>query len=312
MEKKSLEDALAELEAKKAQTAEYLAKHAPEIEAETAKRNALSAKLAALSQEERRQVLDAMGLKHISAAPEPITPLKGSSYRPPNKPPEPPRIDWRHWRHMPEIRQWEACALSLNINPDNMKHHPQAWMAGPGSGPIFTDASFLSKAVQSDFDKRLRLLGASLFSSGYFTAVNNLVVGGRHLATLNLQEFAAWALHVEWEAMPPELVAMAETMPVVPTEPQATTPSPAPVVAVSASLTHSTKARRDTLTPVIELAQSQCRNPKDTAEVWAVLMVLAEKKHPPLIGATEEGLQYLEAGQAGIFKRKSLGARLTR
>lgn len=86
----------------------------------------------------------------------------------------------------------------------------------------------------------------------------------------------------------------------------------APVGAVGASLTHSTKARRDTLTPVVELAQSHCRNPKDTAEVWAVLMVLAEKKHPPLIGATEEGLQYLEAGQAGIFKRKSLGARLTR
>ena len=88
MKSKSLEDALAELEAKKAQTAEYLAKHAPEIEAATAKRNALNAKLAALSQEERRQVLDAAGLKHVSAAPEPITPLRGSSYRPPNKPPE--------------------------------------------------------------------------------------------------------------------------------------------------------------------------------------------------------------------------------
>ena len=88
--------------------------------------------------------------------------------------------------------------------------------------------------------------------------------------------------------------------------------TPAPVGAVGASLTHSIRVRRDTLTPVIELAQSQCRNPKDTAEVWAVLMVLAEKKHPPLIGVTEEGLQYYEAGEAAIFKRKSLGARLTR
>ena len=81
---------------------------------------------------------------------------------------------------------------------------------------------------------------------------------------------------------------------------------PAPVIR------NSTRARRDTLTPVIELAQSKCRNPKDTAEVWAVLLVLAEKKRPPLIGATEEGLQHYEAGEAAIFKRKSLGARLTR
>ena len=215
MEKKSLEDALAELEAKKAQTAEYLAKHAPKIEAATAKRNALNAKLAALTPKERRKVLDAAGLKHVSAAPPPIEPIR-SSYTQPRAPAAPPAIDWRYWRHMPEIRQWEACALSLNINPDNMKHHPQAWMAGPGNGPIFTDASFPSGVVQIEFDKRVRLLGASLFSSGYFTAVNNLVMGGRHLATVNPGEFAAWALHVELEAMPPELVAMAATATTVP------------------------------------------------------------------------------------------------
>ena len=151
MEKKSLEDALAELEAKKAQTAEYLAKHAPEIEAATVKRNALNVKLAALTPKERRKVLDAAGLKHISAAPPPIEPIS-SSYTKPRTPAAPPAVDWHYWRHMPEIRQWEACALSLNINPDNMKHHPQAWMAGPGSGPILTVASFPSGAVQIEFD----------------------------------------------------------------------------------------------------------------------------------------------------------------
>lgn len=162
---------------------------------------------------DHRQALGVLGLKRVSVAPEPITPVRGSSYTQPRTPATLPAIDWRYWRHMPEIRQWEACALSLNINPDNMKHHPQAWMAGPGSGPIFTDASFPNKAVQIEFDKRVRLLGASLFSSGYFTAVNNLVMGGRHLATVNLREFAAWALHVEFDGMPPELVAMAEKKP---------------------------------------------------------------------------------------------------
>lgn len=236
MKSKSLEDALAELEAKKARTAEYIAKHAPEIEAATAKRKALNAKLAALPQKERRQVLDAAGLKHVSAAPPPLEPIRSSGYTQPRTPAALPAIDWHYWGHMPEIRQWEACALSLNINPDNMKHHPQGWMTGTGCGPIFTDASFPSNAEKIEFGKRERLLGASLFSSGYFTAANNLVMGGRHLATVNLREFAAWGLHVELEAMPPELVAMAATATTASiVMPEQDTATPVPVVTAGAS-----------------------------------------------------------------------------
>lgn len=82
---------------------------------------------------------------------------------------------------------------------------------------------------------------------------------------------------------------------------------------LTATVTHTTKTpRRDTLTPVIELAKNQCRKPKDTAEVWACLLMLAESKSPPLIGATEEGLQYLKNGMAAIFKRDALRKRLAR
>lgn len=90
-------------------------------------------------------------------------------------------------------------------------------------------------------------------------------------------------------------------------------PQALPVVAAGTSgVTHSTKVRRDTLTPVIELAQKQCVNSKDTAEVWAALLVLAEKRSAPLIGATEDGLQYLKNGAAANFTRNSLGKRLAR
>lgn len=75
---------------------------------------------------------------------------------------------------------------------------------------------------------------------------------------------------------------------------------------------HSTKTRRDSLTPVIELAQKQCKNQNDTAEVWAALLVLAEKKTGLLIGATEDGLQYLKDGTAANFNREALRKRLTR
>ena len=58
--------------------------------------------------------------------------------------------------------------------------------------------------------------------------------------------------------------------PLAASQPQDMAPRPAPVGIVSAPrVIHSTRARRDILTPLIELAQKQCRNTQDTAEVWA-------------------------------------------
>ena len=92
--------------------------------------------------------------------------------------------------------------------------------------------------------------------------------------------------------------------------------TPAPVVTASdgplTTTIHSTKTRRDTLTPVIELAQKQCTDSQDTAAVWGALLVLAEKKTAPLIGATEDGLQYLKNGTAANFNRDALRKRLDR
>jgi hypothetical protein len=95
------------------------------------------------------------------------------------------------------------------------------------------------------------------------------------------------------------------------------TATPAPLAVardcnVLPTFIHSTKTRRDALTPVIERAQQQCNDPKDTAAVWAALQVLAEKKAAPLIGATEDGLQYLKNGGAAILNRDALRKRLGR
>ena len=83
---------------------------------------------------------------------------------------------------------------------------------------------------------------------------------------------------------------------------------------IETTVVHSTKAlRRDAITPVIEEAQAACRSdPYDVAAVWAILLVMAERKIPPLIGATEDGLQYLDQGQAAILNRKALAKRLAR
>jgi hypothetical protein len=104
------------------------------------------------------------------------------------------------------MEQWEACALSLNINPDNMQHH----------GLKFTADSYPNEAIKVEFRKRLRLLGAYAFKPEFFK--------GGHFGKVTLQEFAAWGLHVEIDDMPPELFAMAAPeAPTVPAQNAATT-----------------------------------------------------------------------------------------
>ncbi len=72
-------------------------------------------------------------------------------------------------------------------------------------------------------------------------------------------------------------------------------------------------ARRDLLTPVIELARSQCRNSSDASEVWAKLRSLAQEKSPPLIGSDESGIQFLDANeQFKTLNLKALRMRLRR
>jgi hypothetical protein len=155
----------------------------------------------------------------ISKAPEPITPLSGRhSYRPPAKAIKQP-IDWKHWIHMP-LKPWEAVALSLNINPENMTHHPQSWM---GSGVHFTNDSFPIREAETEFTKRLELLKRNLYDRTYFLGHDGLVT---------MQAFAAWCAHIGYINLPPELVA-AKPPPVA--APAQTPATPAPVETVGAS-----------------------------------------------------------------------------
>ena len=73
---------------------------------------------------------------------------------------------------------------------------------------------------------------------------------------------------------------------------------------------HSTKSRRDAITPAIEAAQEKCRDPQDTAEVWGHLQALAHDKHPPFLGVTEDGLQFID--RDGYFNKDHLRKRLAR
>lgn len=70
--------------------------------------------------------------------------------------------DWSFWGRM-TIKPWQGCALSLDLDPDEIKIDPNSWTGGPGT-LIFVSSSFPSQGAKSEFDKRLRLVLANISS----------------------------------------------------------------------------------------------------------------------------------------------------
>lgn len=136
---------------------------------------------------------------------------------------------------------------------------------------------------------------------------------------LRPEDVVTWAMRRVDLKLPEPLRALASVGEAQQPKPPSQEDSGPPQIATSAGgvvakpVIYSTRAlRRDDLTAVIEQAQGECTNPFDVASVWARLQVMAEKKVPPLIGSTEEGLQYLDQGEAAVLNRKALWKRLAR
>lgn len=110
--------------------------------------------------------------------------------------------DWQIWQHMPEVKLWQAVVLSLNENPDRLTYSNGRIVSGETVDEYFSD--------NREATKRLRLLTANLSDRRHFSACT-LNMGDPRLSGVRLPEFAEWALSVvEWEGLPPELVAMAQ------------------------------------------------------------------------------------------------------
>ena len=79
---------------------------------------------------------------------------------------------------------------------------------------------------------------------------------------------------------------------------------------VTTSNSKPAKKRRNSIDPVIELAQTKCRNPQDTAEVWAQMEVLAHAAHAPFLAVKKTGLEYTKGSGKDYFTRDALRLRL--
>jgi hypothetical protein len=147
-----------------------------------------------------------------TSAPPPIKPLGGNTFRQYGVTTRaaaiPKTPDWREWGHMPKVEVWQACALSLNIDPHSLTKC-QDWESDTRDGyPYFRDASFPSKTISKEFYLRRRVLIANLPNNPEWFTYKSLSTAGS--SPLSTSEFAAWAVSkMQWPDIPPELKAMA-------------------------------------------------------------------------------------------------------
>jgi hypothetical protein len=117
--------------------------------------------------------------------------------------------DWDFWVNMPEVELWQAPALSLGIDPEDLLFSRDGWMdGGSDAGPYFEKDSFPSDEIRKQYRKRLSLLQVHCSNQEYFRP-GKLSMSTWYRCTVHLSDFAAWAKDVMNWAMPHELAALA-------------------------------------------------------------------------------------------------------
>jgi hypothetical protein len=169
---------------------------------------------------------------------------------------------------------------------------------------------------QKTFKDRMQVCMANL--GGKLTAVDTHI---HHFspkaARVNLATFAAVVSKWGW-SIPQQLQALEQHAPKFEAWPLKPEPQPAPaptkpaitapVVEVMRHITRDT--RRSTLKPVIEHAQSLCKDPWDTAEVWGQLHTLTAQKHTVLLHLEGDAVVYTDGDNTKKLTKKKLGERL--
>lgn len=99
-------------------------------------------------------------------------------------------VNWPIWLNLPTLRVWEAVALSLAIEPNEVsqQRHGERWLL-----------------ESQNFKERLQLAAANLNHSLH---VHKGLVVDRADTTISLREFCTWAASIGW-TMPRELEALA-------------------------------------------------------------------------------------------------------
>ena len=135
----------------------------------------------------------------ISKAPPPITPIRASYTPKPSDNDRPPR--WSKWKLMPEVKLWEAIALSLNIEPKEIKLDSDAY----GYEVLPFDEG-------EEFNDRLTVLSKHSSNRTYFPTACTLNFATWYQSEKRLDEFAAWCIQIGFD-IPEQLATLANNKP---------------------------------------------------------------------------------------------------
>ena len=111
--------------------------------------------------------------------------------------------------------------------------------------------------------------------------------------TVTAPAFAAW-LAAQPETPSAHIAAWFEAVGANTQDQAAPAPVPVPTITPPPPATARQNTRRNLLTPTIETAQRDESDRFDTPAIWAKLQDMAEKKIKPLLGKTDEGIQWLD------------------
>lgn len=142
----------------------------------------------------------------VSNAPPPITPVGNTPFKPhqfdTNVKGSP---NWKHWRHVSTVEIWQGLLLSLNIEPPGNGWLIDNAVGGTGDIPYeYLD----SNGLTDEFIRRWKLVRNRLDT---LYAAMGSTPNAELTNFLRLPLFAAWAVEFEWEGLPPELVALAQS-----------------------------------------------------------------------------------------------------
>ena len=117
-------------------------------------------------------------------------------------------IPWKLWTSLPSLELWQAVALLVDIDPDSLTHHPNAWMAGPGRGPVLESRSFPSAAKREAFDKALLFAKRAATYGGPIALPRGYPPSAAGTADVALREVAAFFLGCDWPDIPAPMLAL--------------------------------------------------------------------------------------------------------
>ena len=249
----------------------------------------------------------------LSRASPPITPIRGSGYSftPTRRVIDAP--DWDFWRHLPDVEIWQACALSLNLEPDKFEWSGDSWLLGPGDhGPSIESTSFRDSDEEASFYKRVKLLCANLFRREHFSAPI-LNMGKSFKSRAKLPEVAAWAAGIGW-SLPDAFPAPAAPSAIKPRATAQASADPSPTDSPMPVETSANKGKG--AQPKKDVTPARLRIQQEATEVW--IRWLANGGNPTVYAIRDEVAKWCSDNQvklrggvcpkAGTLRNTVLGA----